>query len=95
MPGILGFPGFGKCEGRRQGFTLRAEKFDAVHENKAMDRSLICNENTRMLDISIMNNEIDLNLLVVFDAVWRHRRISRAAVELNSSQPTVRMRCGG
>jgi DNA-binding transcriptional LysR family regulator len=42
-----------------------------------------------MLDICTMNNEIDLNLLVVFDAVWRHRRISRAAVELNSSQPTV------
>ena len=42
-----------------------------------------------MLDIFVVNNEIDLNLLVVFDAVWRHRRISRAAVELNSSQPTV------
>lgn len=36
-----------------------------------------------------MNNEIDLNLLVVFDAVWRHRSISRAAAELNSGQPTV------
>jgi DNA-binding transcriptional LysR family regulator len=36
-----------------------------------------------------MNNEIDLNLLIVFDAVWRHRRISRAAIELNTSQPTV------
>jgi len=42
-----------------------------------------------MLDISAMNNEIDLNLLVVFDAIWRHRRILRAAAELNSSQPTV------
>lgn len=36
-----------------------------------------------------MNNDIDLNLVVVFDAVWRHRRISRAAAELNTSQPTV------
>jgi len=36
-----------------------------------------------------MNNEIDLNLLIVFDAIWRHRRILRAAVELNTSQPTV------
>jgi DNA-binding transcriptional LysR family regulator len=42
-----------------------------------------------MLGISIMNNEIDLNLLLVFDAVWRHRHISRAAIELNTSQPTV------
>jgi DNA-binding transcriptional LysR family regulator len=42
-----------------------------------------------MLDILAMNNNIDLNLLVVFDAVWRHRRILRAAAELNASQPTV------
>jgi DNA-binding transcriptional LysR family regulator len=42
-----------------------------------------------MLDIFSMNNKIDLNLLFVFDAVWRHRHISRAAVELNASQPTV------
>ena len=42
-----------------------------------------------MLDISDMNNRMDLNLLFVFDAVWRHRRISRAAAELNTSQPTV------
>jgi DNA-binding transcriptional LysR family regulator len=42
-----------------------------------------------MLDILVMNNRIDLNLLVVFDAVWRHRRISQAAVELNAGQPTV------
>jgi DNA-binding transcriptional LysR family regulator len=49
----------------------------------------ICNVNAKILDISFMNNRVDLNLLVVFDAVWRHRRISRAAVELNASQPTV------
>ena len=42
-----------------------------------------------MLDILAMNNNIDLNLLIVFDAVWRHRRILRAAAELNASQPTV------
>lgn len=37
----------------------------------------------------MMNERIDLNLLFVFDAIWRHRRISRAAVELNTTQPTV------
>jgi DNA-binding transcriptional LysR family regulator len=68
---------------------LRAEKFDAVHENKVMDRGPIYNANIRMLDIPPMNSEIDLNLLLVFDAVWRHRHISRAAIELNTSQPTV------
>jgi DNA-binding transcriptional LysR family regulator len=36
-----------------------------------------------------MNGKIDLNLLLVFDAVWRHRRISRAAVDLDTTQPTV------
>jgi DNA-binding transcriptional LysR family regulator len=42
-----------------------------------------------MLDIFTMNAQLDLNLLFVFDAIWRHRRISRAAVELNTTQPTV------
>ena len=36
-----------------------------------------------------MNEIADLNLVTVFEAVWRHRQISRAAVELNLSQPTV------
>jgi DNA-binding transcriptional LysR family regulator len=36
-----------------------------------------------------MNEIADLNLVAVFEAVWRHRQISRAATELNSSQPTV------
>ena len=36
-----------------------------------------------------MNEIADLNLVTVFEAVWRHRQISRAAAELNSSQPTV------
>jgi len=36
-----------------------------------------------------MNDVGDLNLIAVFEAVWRHRQISRAAAELNSSQPTV------
>jgi DNA-binding transcriptional LysR family regulator len=36
-----------------------------------------------------MNDIADLNLVTVFEAVWRHRQISRAAAELNSSQPTV------
>jgi DNA-binding transcriptional LysR family regulator len=33
--------------------------------------------------------EIDLNLLVLFDAVYRHRNVSRAAEALGLSQPTV------
>jgi DNA-binding transcriptional LysR family regulator len=42
-----------------------------------------------MVDIHAMNDIADLNLVAVFEAVWRHRQISRAAAELNSSQPTV------
>ena len=36
-----------------------------------------------------MNIIYDLNLVAVFEAVWRHRQISRAAAELNTTQPTV------
>ena len=32
---------------------------------------------------------LDLNLLVAFDAVWRHRSISRAAGEMGLAQPTL------
>lgn len=32
---------------------------------------------------------IDLNLLIVFDAIWRNRQISRAAAELGTTQPTL------
>jgi DNA-binding transcriptional LysR family regulator len=47
------------------------------------------NTNSKIVDIHVMNDIADLNLVAVFEAVWRHRQISRAAAELNSSQPTV------
>jgi len=31
----------------------------------------------------------DLNLLRIFDAVWRHRNLSRAATELELTQSTL------
>ncbi|MDB5831621.1 MAG: hypothetical protein JWR14_1451 [Caballeronia sp.] len=31
----------------------------------------------------------DLNLLRIFDAVWRHRNLSRAAMELELTQSTL------
>ncbi len=34
-------------------------------------------------------NNFDLNLLRVFDALWRHRHVGRAADELGMSQPAV------
>jgi DNA-binding transcriptional LysR family regulator len=34
-------------------------------------------------------HSVDLNLLVVFEAVWRHRAVSRAASALGVPQPTV------
>ena len=34
-------------------------------------------------------SSVDLNLLIVFDAVWRHRSVSRAAAALGVPQPTV------
>ena len=34
-------------------------------------------------------NEIDLNLLRLFDAVYRHRSVSRAAEQLELTQPAA------
>ncbi|HRP28900.1 MAG TPA: LysR family transcriptional regulator, partial [Burkholderiaceae bacterium] len=34
-------------------------------------------------------NALDLNLLRIFDAVHRHRKVSRAAESLGLSQPAV------
>jgi DNA-binding transcriptional LysR family regulator len=43
-----------------------------------------------MFIILVMNiHQLDLNLLLSFDAVWRHRSISRAAQELGIAQPTL------
>lgn len=36
-----------------------------------------------------MNNTVDLNLLIVFDAMWRFRSVSRAAEAIGMSQPAV------
>src|SRR5579863_2485769 len=36
-----------------------------------------------------MNRHCDVNLILVFEAVWRHRQISRAATELKTTQPTL------
>jgi DNA-binding transcriptional LysR family regulator len=36
-----------------------------------------------------MNKECDLNLVLAFETVWRHRQISRAAAELRTTQPTL------
>src|SRR5271170_7820107 len=41
--------------------------------------------------MTVMNgmNEFDLNLLRVFDAVWRHGRLRLASEELELSQPAL------
>src|ERR1700741_2677466 len=36
-----------------------------------------------------MKKHCDLNLILVFEAVWRHRQISGAATELKTTQPTL------
>src|SRR5215475_1565327 len=89
MPGGLAFPILGRSMGADSGSRSAPKNSILFMTIRFIDRNLICNKNTRILYISAMNNEIDLNLLIVFDAIWRHRRILRAAAELNSSQPTV------
>jgi hypothetical protein len=44
-----------------------------------------------MSRITVMNrmNDFDLNLLRVFDAVWRHGHLGQASRELNVSQPAL------
>jgi DNA-binding transcriptional LysR family regulator len=41
-----------------------------------------------MLEMNQMNN-LDLNLLTVFDTVWRHRHLGLASEELELSQPAL------
>jgi DNA-binding transcriptional LysR family regulator len=41
-----------------------------------------------MMEMNQMN-ELDLNLLTIFDAVWRHKHIGRASEELELSQPAL------
>jgi DNA-binding transcriptional LysR family regulator len=45
---------------------------------------------TRLSEISIVHiNDIDLNLLRLFDAVYQHRSVSRAADQLELTQPAA------
>jgi DNA-binding transcriptional LysR family regulator len=47
------------------------------------------NRNIEISGIPAVNRSCDLNLILVFEAVWRHRQISRAAAELKTTQPTL------
>src|SRR5688500_18222168 len=48
------------------------------------------NKMMRLSKISKMHiNQIDLNLLRLFDAVYRHRSVSRAAEQLDLTQPAA------
>jgi DNA-binding transcriptional LysR family regulator len=62
---------------------------DSVTQSHYSSSSDACNVNEKIASISSMNTVSDLNLVLVFEAVWRLRHISRAAAELGVSQPTI------